>query len=85
MKFGSARRGLMLRPQGEWRMVGCAGNAPAGCEARRIYSPSRLFSGLTALLRQFKVQRFKVSRFPLSPRGCFPLIELFPGADESSA
>ena len=30
-------------------MVGCAGNAPAGRKARRIYSPSRLFSGLTAL------------------------------------
>ena len=29
-------------------MVGCAGNAPAGRKARRIYSPSRLFSGLTA-------------------------------------
>lgn len=30
-------------------MVGCAGNAPAGRDARWIYSPPRLFNGLTAL------------------------------------
>lgn len=29
-------------------MVGCSGNAPAGRDARRIYSPPRLFNGLTA-------------------------------------
>src|SRR4051812_34858391 len=35
-------------PHSTLKVVGCAGNAPAGRKARRIYSPSRLFIGLTA-------------------------------------
>ena len=41
-------RSLPERNAPTWELMGCAGNAPAGRDARRIYSPPRLFNGLTA-------------------------------------